>query len=117
MKVDTHTLSLIHDENAMAERGRFARICTEVDLKKKLLSKFRFRGRKYSVETNDGKQHIEVERVTNVLSTINENNVGNTRKALDKGNLQIGRRINIIWELKEISNPMGVREIIEVPRS
>jgi hypothetical protein len=42
VKVDKNTL--------MQERGKYARICVEVDLTKSLLAMFMIKGRKYNVE-------------------------------------------------------------------
>ncbi|KAF7844567.1 ribonuclease H [Senna tora] len=51
--VDTNTLSLGQDEYGV-ERGRFARICVEIDLRLKLLSRVKVGRRTYSIEYEVG---------------------------------------------------------------
>ncbi|KAJ1441395.1 Ribonuclease H-like superfamily [Sesbania bispinosa] len=53
VKVDANTSRFIEDEEGLSmitERGKFARICVEVDLRKILISRFKLNGRLYSVE-------------------------------------------------------------------
>ncbi|KAJ1406797.1 Zinc finger, CCHC-type [Sesbania bispinosa] len=53
VKIDPNTLRQYEDEvgtGMMTERGKFARICVEVDLRKVLISRFRLNGRVYHVE-------------------------------------------------------------------
>lgn len=37
LKIDENTLSQMEDDNAKTERGRYARVCVEVDLRRKLV--------------------------------------------------------------------------------
>ncbi|KAJ1403340.1 Zinc finger, CCHC-type [Sesbania bispinosa] len=53
IKIDPNTLRQHEDEqgaNMITERGRFARICVEVDLRKVLIARFKLNGKIYHVE-------------------------------------------------------------------
>lgn len=53
LKVDTNTLRRLEeltDERYVTERGKFVRVCIEVDLQKTLAAKFELNGREYRVE-------------------------------------------------------------------
>src|ERR1044072_5494183 len=52
IRIDDHTLRMESDGLSLVgtERGKFARICVEVDLRKTLLAKFSMNGETYRVE-------------------------------------------------------------------